>query len=59
MISIADLADELDVSPDDIRTILADLYGAEPVYLVSGLMQDGDAADVRAVLDPDGVRVAR
>ena len=55
MTSIAHLADELAVSPGDVAVIL-DLQGQRPV--VAGLLTSGQAEDVRAVLDPDGVRVA-
>jgi hypothetical protein len=59
MTSIAQLADELAVSPGDIRMVLVDLYGAVPGYAASGLLSDSDADDVRAVLDPDGLRTTR
>lgn len=58
MISIASLAGELGVSPGDIRMVLDDLYGMLRPRRVAGLLTDGEAADVRAVLDPDGARVA-
>jgi hypothetical protein len=47
------------VSPGDIRMVLVDLYGAVPGYAASGLLSDSDADDVRAVLDPDGLRTTR
>lgn len=53
MTSIAELAEELAVSPGDVRTVLPHAW----VSRVAGLLTEAVADEVRALLDPDGVRV--